>query len=119
MTKYEILRDVLESAKAEDIVILDVRLLTDVADYMVVASGTSTRHVSSIARKVDDAMRERGYKVQGREGTDFGEWALIDFGDVIVHVMHPKTRAFYALEKLWSEEFGRSEPATREARLHS
>jgi len=116
MMKYDMIREALEQAKAEEIVVLDVRLLTDITDYMIIASGTSTRHVASTGRKVDDLLRERGHKSQGLEGVEGGEWVLIDFGDVIVHVMHPKTRAFYALEKLWSEEFGRTEEARREMR---
>ena len=116
MTKTERIREALEQAKAEDIVVLDVRSLTDIADAMIVASGTSTRHVASIGRKVDDHLRAAGYKPQGVEGLAEGEWVLIDCGDVIVHVMHPKTRAFYALEKIWSEGFGGTEDIRRELR---
>ncbi len=119
MTKLELIREALEQAKADDVVVLDVRSLTDIADTMVVASGTSTRHVTSIGRKVDDRLRESGHKPQGVEGLGQGEWVLIDGGDVIVHVMHPKTRAFYALEKLWSEEFGGQEEGRRELRSRS
>lgn len=115
MTKLECVISTLAETKAEDVVVLDVRCLTDIADTMVVASGTSTRHVSSIARRLDDSMRTRGWRPQGVEGLEGGEWALVDLGDVIVHVMHPKTRAFYALEKLWSEEFGRGAGIRREA----
>ncbi|HUW98534.1 MAG TPA: ribosome silencing factor [Acidiferrobacter sp.] len=116
MTKHDMVREALEQAKAVDIVVLDVRLLTDITDYMVIASGTSTRHVTSMGRKVDEFLRERGHKSLGLEGLLGGEWVLIDFGDVVVHVMHPKARAFYALEKLWSEEFGRTEEVRRESR---
>ncbi|MHB1566506.1 MAG: ribosome silencing factor [Acidiferrobacter sp.] len=115
MTKLERVISILEDTKAEDVVVLDVRTLTDIADTMIVASGTSTRHVSSVARRLDDKMREHGDRPQGIEGMEVGEWALVDLGDVIVHVMHPKIRAFYALEKLWSEEFGRGGEARREA----
>ena len=116
MTKVELVREALEEAKADDVVVLDVRALTDIADTMIVASGTSTRHVTSIGRKVDDRLREAGYKPQGVEGLGEGEWVLIDCGEVITHVMHPKTRAFYALEKLWSEEFGGKEDVRRKLR---
>ena len=92
----------LDEAKAIDITVLDVRKLTDIADYMIIASGTSTRHVSATARKITDKMRELGVKSAGTEGETSGEWVLVDFGDVVVHVMHPQTRAFYNLEKLWS-----------------
>ncbi len=118
MSQYERIRQALEDAKAEDIVVLDVRGLTDIADTMVIASGTSSRHVSSVGRRVDDALRAAGYRPQGVEGVEAGEWVLIDCGDVIVHVMHPKIRAFYALEKLWSEEFGRGAGARTGARPH-
>ncbi len=119
MTKLELIQGILDQAKAEDIVVLDVHNLTTIADTMVVASGTSTRHVSSIARKLDDEMRAHGYRPQGVEGAETGEWVLVDLGDVIVHVMHPKTRAFYALEKLWSEEFARTDQGQREALVRS
>lgn len=92
----------LEDAKGQDIVSLDVRKMTDVADYMIVASGTSTRHVASMADRVADKLRELGRKPLGVEGQDIGEWVLIDFGDVVVHLMRPQTRDFYNLEKLWS-----------------
>jgi len=92
----------LEDAKAQDIVSLDVRKMTDVADYMIVASGTSTRHVASMADKVADKLRTLGRKPLGIEGQDIGEWVLIDYGDVVVHLMRPQTRDFYNLEKLWS-----------------
>lgn len=93
----------LEDAKALDIVTLDVRKLTDIADYMIVATGTSTRHVSSMANKVVDSLRALGRKPVGIEGQDIGEWVLIDFGDVIAHIMRPQTRDFYNLEKLWAQ----------------
>ena len=115
MMKAELVREALEEAKADDIVVLDVRALTDIADTMIVASGTSTRHVTSIGRKVDDRLRAAGYKPQGVEGLAAGEWVLVDCGEVITHVMHPKTRAFYALEKLWSEEFGGKEDVRRKS----
>ena len=95
----------LEDAKALDIVLLDVRKLTDIADYMIVASGTSTRHVAGVADKLVDHMRARGRKPIGMEGKEIGEWVLIDFGDVVAHIMRPQTRDFYNLEKLWAQGF--------------
>ena len=95
----------LEDAKAIDIVVLDVRKLTDIADYMIVASGTSTRHVAGVADKLVDHMRALGRKPIGMEGKEVGEWVLIDFGDVVAHIMRPQTRDFYNLEKLWARGF--------------
>lgn len=92
----------LDDAKAQNIHVMDVRGLTDISDYMIVATGTSTRHTASVADKVGDALRGRGRRPIGVEGQDSGDWVLIDYGDVIVHVMLPETRALYQLEKLWS-----------------
>ena len=92
----------LEDIKAQEIVTLDVRKLTDMADYMVIASGTSSRHVKAIADNVLDAARKIGKKAFGSEGKDAGDWVLVDFGSVLVHVMSSEARKFYALEKLWT-----------------
>ncbi|MHB1528085.1 MAG: ribosome silencing factor [Acidiferrobacteraceae bacterium] len=106
---------VLDEAKGQDIRSLDVRKMTDIADYMVIVSGTSTRHVSALADRVVDRLREHGLRPIGVEGKAQGEWVLIDFGDVIVHVMHPQTRDFYTLEKLWSEEVAQELPVAEKA----
>lgn len=94
--------DALEDMKAKDIVVLDVKPLTSVADLMVVASGTSNRHVKSIADRIREKAREAGIKPLGVEGEEAAEWVLVDLADIIVHVMQPETRRFYDLEKLWS-----------------
>ena len=91
----------LDDLKAQNVMVLDVRGLTDVADTIVVASGTSDRHVKSLARSVVDAARKAGYRTAGVEGEREGEWVLVDLHDVIVHVMLPRIREFYGLEKLW------------------
>ena len=97
------IQDALEDAKARDITVLDVRKISDFTDYMVIATGTSNRHVQSTADKVVDALRTHGVRTVGVEGGKIGDWVLIDFGDVIVHVMREETRDFYNLEKLWSD----------------
>jgi ribosome-associated protein len=101
--RRELIYDALLDAKAQDIVALDVRKVSDFADYLFVASGTSTRHVASIADKVEEKLAAHGVKASGSEGHDVGDWVLIDYGDIVVHVMRPQTRDFYNLEKLWSE----------------
>lgn len=93
----------LEDAKARDVVVLDVRKISDFTDYMVIATGTSNRHVQSTADKVVDALRAHGVRTVGVEGGKTGDWVLIDFGDVIAHVMREEVRDFYNLEKLWSD----------------
>lgn len=100
---YRLIVDALRDAKAKDIVVLDVRKVSDFTDYMVVVSGTSTRHVQSTADKVIEKLRGHGQRALGVEGLDVGEWVLVDFGEAVVHVMRPQTRDFYNLEKLWSE----------------
>ena len=96
--------DALEEVKARDIVKLDVRKLTTVTDYMIVASGTSNRHVKALADAVAEKSREAGHRPIGVEGTDGSEWVLLDLQDTLVHVMLPRVREFYNLEKLWSLE---------------
>jgi len=92
----------LEDAKAREVTWMDVANLTDITDYMVVASGTSNRHVKAIVDRVIEQVREAGLRPLGVEGLEEGEWVLIDLGDIIVHVMLPRVREFYDLERLWS-----------------
>ncbi len=94
--------DALDDVKAKDVVRLDVRDMTTVTDYMVVASGTSNRHVKALVDNVAEKAREAGHKAIGIEGEEGGEWVLLDLQDTLVHVMLPKVREFYNLEKLWS-----------------
>lgn len=96
----------LEDMKAQNVKVIDVRKLTDVADTMVVASGTSDRHVRSIAGRLVEKMKQSGHQPFGVEGERDGEWVLVDLQDVIVHIMLPRIREFYGLEKLWQARPG-------------
>ncbi len=98
----QIVLDALDDLKANNVVALDVSGLTDVMDYLVVASGTSNRHVKALAENVSMEAKQAGGRPLGVEGQDGAEWILVDFGDVVVHVMLPATRDFYDLERLWS-----------------
>lgn len=94
--------DALEALKAKDIREIDVRGKTSIADLLVIASGTSARHVKSIADEVTRFAKKAGVAPLGVEGETEGEWVLVDLGDVIVHVMLPRIREFYGLERLWT-----------------
>ena len=93
--------DALDDMKALEVKFLDVRGLTDIADTMVIASGTSDRHVRSVAQRVVEKAKEAGFRPHGVEGQQDGDWVLIDLNEMIVHVMLPRVREFYGLEKLW------------------
>ena len=97
----ELIVDALENRKGRDIVALDVGRLTDITDFMVIASGTSNRHVKALVDQVIEAAKLHRLKVLGVEGREACEWVLLDLGDVIVHVMQAATREFYDLERLW------------------
>ena len=92
----------LDELKAVDIKVLDVRQLTSITDIMIIASGTSARQVRSLAQKVIEEVKKINIYPLGSEGEDQGEWALIDLGDIVVHIMQPGIREYYQLEKLWS-----------------
>jgi len=98
----QIVETALDDLKAVNTVTLDVTELTDVMDYLVIASGTSNRHVKSLANNVVMEAKKQGARPLGVEGEGAGDWVLVDFGDVVVHVMLPATRDFYDLERLWS-----------------
>jgi ribosome-associated protein len=99
----------LDDMKAVNVRVLDVRGLTDIADTMVIASGNSDRHVRSIAERVLEKAKAAGFRPLGTEGERDGEWVLVDLQDVVVHVMLPRVREFYGLERLWDN--GEAVPA--------
>jgi ribosome-associated protein len=96
--------DAIEDLKAVDITVLDVRKMTSITDFMIIASGNSNRHTRAIINNVVEKSREKGCRPLGIEGERDGQWVLADLGDVVVHVMLPKIREFYQLEKLWDNE---------------
>jgi ribosome-associated protein len=93
--------DALEDIKGFDITVMDVRKLTSMTNYMVVASATSTRQAKAMADNVREKLKEKGVEIRGVEGEKEGEWVLVDLSDIIVHIMLPATRAYYNLEQLW------------------
>lgn len=101
-TVLQTVRDATDELKAKDVVEIDVRGKSSVTDYMVIASGTSTRHVKSIADEVMKFAKRLDVQPLGVEGEREAEWVLVDLGDVVVHVMLPRVREFYALERLWT-----------------
>ena len=94
--------DALDDLKATNIVTIDVKDLSTVTDRMIIATGNSRRQVSSLAKYVQEKAKEAGVDTYGMEGEDAGEWVLVDFGDIVVHVMQSDVRHFYQLERLWS-----------------
>lgn len=99
----QLIIDTLEDLKADNIVTLEVSKLTSITDYMLICSANSKRHVISLADRIVEKAKEHKVSPLGSEGKEQGEWALIDLGDVIVHIMLPETREFYALEKIWAK----------------
>ncbi len=95
--------DAIEDIKGFDITVMDVRKLTSLTNYMIVASATSSRQAKAIADNVREKIKEKGYDIRGTEGEKDGEWVLVDLDDIVVHIMVPATRAYYNLEQLWTE----------------
>ncbi|MCK7595185.1 ribosome silencing factor [Pseudomarimonas salicorniae] len=109
----------LDDLKAKDVRIIDVRGKTGVTDFMVVASGTSSRHVKSIADEVIKQAKDIGQPPLGVEGEREAEWVLVDLGDVVVHVMLPRVREFYGLERLWTVGDADAEAEDETAEKHA
>ena len=99
----EIVITTLDINKAEDIVTIDLKDKSSMADYMIIASGTSSRHIQSLSEQVLEKLKDNGIKDSKIEGKESGEWKLVDGIDLIVHIFHPEKRKFYELEKIWSE----------------
>ena len=98
-----ILVNTLDLNKAEDIVTIDLKDKSSMADYMIIASGTSSRHLQSLSEQVLEKLKDNGIKNSKIEGKESSEWKLVDGIDLIVHIFHPEKRKFYELEKIWSE----------------
>ena len=99
----QIVINTLDKNKAEDIISIDLKNKSSMADYMIIASGTSSRHIQSLSEQVLDKLKNNGIIESKIEGKDSSEWKLVDGIDLIVHIFHPEKRKFYELEKMWSE----------------
>jgi ribosome-associated protein len=97
-----IIETVLDDKKAQKITVIDVRGRTSVTDYMVIATGTSNRHLASMSSYILEAVKEKGFRPLGVEGDQGSDWVLVDLGDIILHLMTEQSREYYQLEKLWS-----------------
>jgi ribosome-associated protein len=100
--RYLILKS-LDDGKAEDILDFDLRGVSSLADYMVIASGRSTRQVASLAENISKALKAAGHKILSREGQSTNDWVIVDTGDIIVHILRPEVRAYYRLEEIWGK----------------
>ena len=98
----ELIIEILNDSKAKDIITLDVRDMTFTVDYMILASGTSSRHVKALSQILLEESKKHKKRAIGVEGEEGSEWVLVDFTDILVHIMLPRVREFYNLEKLWS-----------------
>ena len=99
----KIIIDTLDINKAQDIISIDLKDKSSMADYMIIASGTSSRHIQSLSEQVLEKLKDSGIKNSKIEGKESDEWKLVDGIDLIVHIFHPEKRRFYELEKMWSE----------------
>ncbi len=99
----QVIINTLDTNKAQDIISIDLKDKSSMADYMIIASGTSSRHIQSLSEQVLEKLKDNGLKNSRIEGKDSGEWKLVDGIDLIIHIFHPEKRKFYELEKIWSE----------------
>lgn len=100
--RISIIAEACNNKKAFDIKVLDLRGLTPISDYFIIASGNSTTQTMAIADEIEEKMSAIGFETAGKEGYKSGRWILIDYGDIVVHIFHKDDRDFYNLEKLWS-----------------
>jgi ribosome-associated protein len=99
----KIVLNTLDINKAQNIISIDLNDKSSMADYMIIASGTSSRHIQSLSEQVLEKLKNNGVKESKIEGKDSNEWKLVDGIDIIIHIFHPEKRKFYELEKMWSE----------------
>tara|TARA_Y100000816_G_scaffold8102_1_gene5180 strand:+ start:20 stop:370 length:351 start_codon:yes stop_codon:yes gene_type:complete len=99
----KIIVQTLDINKAQDIVSIDLKDKSSMADYMIIASGTSSRHIQALSEQVLEKLKDNGVKESKIEGKDSSEWKLVDGIDLIIHIFHPEKRKFYELEKMWSQ----------------
>ena len=99
----QIIINTLDNNKAQDIISIDLKDKSSMADYMIIASGSSSRHIQSLSEQVLEKLKDNGIKESKIEGKDSSEWKLVDGIDLIIHIFHPEKRKFYELEKMWSE----------------
>ncbi len=103
MEKLRLVKELLEEKKAQDIVLLDVSTLTNIADFFVIATANSTTHAKALADYLTDKLEERGYLIDHVEGKEFGNWILVDLLDVVVHILTKEWREHYGLDWIWAE----------------
>ena len=116
-TMKDVIVSALEEAKGIEIKVLDVRKLTDVTDFMVIVTGSSDRHVKTLSERVLEFMSTQNFSPIGVEGEDSKNWVLVDYVDVIVHIMRDKTRKHYDLEGLWDDSLGDDESSLQETQV--
>lgn len=113
----DVIMSALEEAKGIDIKILDVRKLTDITDCMVIVTGSSDRHVKTLSERVLEFMNKQNFSPIGVEGEDSKNWVLVDYVDVIVHIMRERTRKHYDLEGLWDDSLSQGESLPQETQI--
>lgn len=109
------MRKSLDDDKAQELVVIDLESKSSLADHLIIATGTSQRHVCAMAERLQAKLKEDGYGKVSLEGLPQGDWALVDAGDVIVHLFRPEVREFYGLEKMWASPPAKAKPARKTA----